>query len=287
MMRPVLIFQEPSNLHGRQWVLEAHPQQIHDEVRTLLPPSTGFPVEIGLTRTSAGKGPPGGRDDAAEAAIAFISAGIATAAKTSLWRLRASTINVVSARLAGEGWPLASLLGFLERVTTRVHITIRGDRLPQLLRARLKDLAMDPLATFALELATWYLEGGGAQTHLLEEYEDVHSRLRGLGSETEPIGATVRRVVGAAGRLTLGPWTCDLTRGWQRRWAMQETPNEWAEALLAIKHRTNRRQIKERLALERRERLIRAAWEGYGRWVLEDARRAEDWPFRAVVMDRP
>ena len=286
-MRPLLIFQDPSSLQGRQWVLEAGPPQIHDVVCTLLPPSTGFPVEIAVIRASAGTGPPGGTDDATEAAIAFVSAGISAAATTWLWRVRASTINIVSARRAGEGWPLSSLLGFLERVTTQVHVTVRGDRFPQLLRARLEDLAVDPLETFALELTRWYLEGDGGKTDLLDEYEDVHASLRGLARETEPVGATLRRAVGASGCLRLGTWTCDLPRGWQRRCALQETPNEWAEALLSIKHRTNTRIIKERLALERRERLVRAAWAQYGRWVLEDARRTEDWPFRAVVMDLP
>jgi hypothetical protein len=286
-MRPLVIFQNPSSLQGRQWVLEAELPQIHDAVSTLLPPSTGFPVEIAVIRASAGTVPPGGPDDATEAAIAFVSAGISATATTWLWRVRASTINIVSARRAGVGWPLSSLLGFLERVTTRVHVTVRGDRFPQLLRARLEDLAVDPLEAFALELATWYLEGDGGKTDLLEEYEDVHASLHGLARETEPVGATLRRLVGAAGPLRLGSWTCDLPRGWQRRWAMQETPNEWTEALLSIKHRTNTRTIKERLALERRERLVRATWERYGRWVLEDARRAEHWPFRAVVMDLP
>jgi hypothetical protein len=225
--------------------------------------------------------------DAAEAAIAFISAGISAAAKPRLWRLRASTISIVSARRSGEGWSLSSLLSFLERVTTRVHVTVRADRFPQLLRARLQDLATDPLETFALKLATWYLEDGSGQTTLLAEYEDVHANLRDLAGETEPLGVALRRVVGASGRLQLGRWTCDLQRGWQGRLAMQETPNEWAEALLAIKHRTNTRTIKERLALERRVRLVRAAWERYGRWVLEDARRTEQWPFKAVVMDLP
>ncbi|HKX06377.1 MAG TPA: hypothetical protein VJX71_28070 [Methylomirabilota bacterium] len=286
-MRPVLIFQDPSSLQGRQWVLTAEPPQIHDVVCTLLPPSTGFPVEIAVIRASAGTVPPGGPDDATEAAIAFVSAGISAAATTWLWRVRASTINIVSARRAGEGWPLSSLLRFLERVTTRVHVTVRGDRFPQLLRARLEDLAMDPLGAFALALTTWYLEGDGGKTNLLEEYEGVHASLRGLTNETEPIGVTLRRVVGASGPLRLGTWTCDLPRGWQRRWAMQETPNEWAEALLSIKHRTNTRTVKERLAVERRERLVRAAWKRYGRWVVEDARRAEQWPVGAVVMDPP
>ncbi len=286
-MRPLLIFQDPSSLQGRQWVLDAGPPQIHDVVCTLLPPATGFPVEIAVIRASAGTGPPGGTDDATEAAIAFVSAGMSAAAKTWLWRARASTINIVSARRAGEAWPLASLLGFLERVTTQVHVTIRGDRFPQLLRARLRDLVTNPLETFALQLTRWYLEGDSGKTDLLEEYEDVHASLRGLTRETEPVGVTLRRVVGTSGHLRLGTWTCDLPRGWQRRWAMQETPNEWAEALLAITHRTNTRTIKERLALERREPLIRAAWERYGRWVLEDARRAEHWPFRGVVLDPP
>jgi hypothetical protein len=286
-MRPLVIFQDPSSLQGRQWVLEAEPQQVHDAVCTLLPPSTSFPVEIALIRASAGTGPLGGTDDATEAGIAFVSAGISAAATTWLWRVRASTINIVSARRAGEGWPLSSLLGFLERVTTQVHVTVRGDRFPQLLRARLQDLATNPLETFALELTRWYLEGDGGKRDLLDEYEDVHASLRGLARETEPVGATLRRVVGASGCLRLGTWTCDLPRGWQRRCALQETPNEWAEALLSIKHRTNTRIIKERLALERRERLVRAAWARYGRWVLEDARRTEDWPFRAVVMDLP
>jgi hypothetical protein len=286
-MRSVLIFQDPSSLQGRQWVLTAEPPQIHDAVCTLLPPSTSFPLEIAVIRASAGTGPPGGTDDATAAGIAFVSAGISAAATTWLWRVRASTINIVSARRAGEGWPLSSLLRFLERVTTRVHVIVRGDRFPQLLRARLEDLAMDPLGAFALELTTWYLEGDGGKTDLLKEYEDVHASLRGLANETEPIGVTLRRVIGASGPLRLGTWTCDLPRGWQRRWAMQETPNEWAEALLSIKHRTNTRTIKERLALERRERLVRAAWERYGRWVLEDARRVEQWPFGTVVMDLP
>jgi hypothetical protein len=286
-MRPLLIFRDPSSLQGRQWVLEAGPPQIHDVVRTLLPPSTGFPVEIAVIRASAGTGPPGGADDATEAAIAFVSAGISAAANTWLWRARASTINIVSARRAGGGWPLAALLEFLERVTIQVHVTVRGDRFPQLLRARLKDLAMDPLGAFALELTTWYLEGDSSKTDLLEEYADIYASLRDLALETEPVGVTLRRVVGASGRLRLGTWTCDLPGGWQRRWATQETPNEWAEALLSIKHRTNTRTIKERLALERREPLIRAAWERYGRWVLEDARRAEHWPFRGVVLNPP
>lgn len=286
-MRPLLIFQEPSSLQGRQWVLEAEPPQIHDVVCTLLPPSTDFPVEIAVIRGSAGTGPPGGMDDAMEAALAFVSAGISSAAKTQLWRLRASTINIVSARRGGEGWPLSSLLGFLECVTTRVHVTVRADRFPQLLQARLKDLAIDPLKAFALKLATWYLEGDSGKTDLLEQYADVHSSLRDLARETEPVAAALRRVVGASGPLRLGTWTCDMPRGWQRRWAMQETPNEWAEALLAIKQRTNTRTIKERLALERRERLVRAAWERYGRWALEDAQRTEHWPFKAVVMDLP
>lgn len=285
-MRPVVIFQEPSNLLGRQWVLEAEPPRIHDEVSTLRPPSTSFPVQIEVMRAAPAQRSPEERDDAAEAAVAFISAGISTAATARLWRLRASTINIVSARFAGEGWPHSLLLGFLERVTTRVHITVRADRFPQLLRATLKDLATNPLETFALALATWYLDDG-RKTDLLEEYEDVYSSLRSLAGETEPVGATLRRTVGTAVRLTLGTWTCDLPRGWQRRWALQDTPNEWAEALLSIKHRTNTRHIKERLALERRERLIRAAWERYGRWVLEDARRAADWPFGAIVRDRP
>jgi hypothetical protein len=244
-------------------------------------------VEIAVICASAGTGPPGGTDDATEAGITFVSAGISAAATTWLWRVRASTINIVSARRAGEGWPLSSLLGFLERVTTQVHVTVRGDRFPQLLRARVQDLATNPLETFALELTRWYLEGDGGKRDLLDEYEDVHASLRGLPRETEPVGATLRRVVGASGGLRLGAWTCELPRGWQRRCALQETPNEWAEALLSIKHRTNMRIIKERLALERRERLVRAAWARYGRWVLEDARRTEDWPFRAVVMDLP
>lgn len=286
-MRPFVIFQEPSNLQGRQWVLEAEPPQIHDEVCSLLPPSTGFPVDIAVVRASASTEPSGGLDEAAEAAIAFISAGIASAAKPYFWRIRASTINIVSARREGEGWPLSSLLGFLERVTTRVHVTVRADRFPQLLRARLQDLAMNPLKAVALKLTTWYLEGDSGKLALLAEYEDVHSSLRDLAGETEPVGVALRRVVGASGRLRLGTWTCDLPRGWQGRWAMQETPNEWAEALLAIKHRMNTRTIKERLALERRERLVRAAWERYGRWVLEDARRTEQWPFKPVVMDLP
>ena len=119
---------------------------------------------------------------------------------------------------------------------------------------------------------------------LLAEYEDVHSSLRDLAGETEPVGVALRRVVGASGRLRLGMWTCDLPRGWQGRFAMQETPNEWAEALLASKHRMNTRTIKEQLAQERRERLVHAAWD---RWVLEDARRTEQWPFGAAVMDLP
>ncbi len=282
-MRPVLIFQEPSHLRGRQWILDAEAQQIHDVVRILTPPSTDFPVEVEVIRPPTGKGLLEQTDNIADSAIAFLSAGISSASKTRLWRLRASTISIVSARREGEGWPLSSILDFLERVTIRVHVTVRGDRLSQLLRARLKDLATNPLETFALELAKWYLEGGGAKTYLLEEYADVHSRLRALAGDFEPLSVTLRRIVGATGRLTLGAWTCDLTRGWQRRWAMQETPNEWAEALLSIKHRVNTRKIKERLADERRERLIRAAWERYGRWVLEDARRVEDWPFRVVV----
>ena len=284
-MKPFVIFQEPSNLQGRQWVLEAEPPQIHDEVCTLLPPSTGFPVDIAVVRAPARTEIPGGLDEVAEAASAFISAGISAAAKPYFWRIRASTINIVSARRAGEGWPLSSLLGFLERVTTRVHVTVRADRFPQLLRARLQDLAMDPLKAAALKLTTWYLEGDSDKPALLAEYDGVHSRLRDLAGETEPVGVALRRVVGASGRLRLGTWTCDLPRGWQRRWAMQETPNEWAEALLAIKHRMNTRTIKERLALERRERLVRAAWERYGRWVLEDARRTEQWPCKAIVMD--
>src|SRR5260370_15982199 len=161
-VRPLLIFQDPSSLQGRQWVLETGPPQIHDVVCTLLPPSTGFPVEIAVIRASAGTDPPGKTDDATEAGIAFVAAGISAAAKTWLWRVRASTINIVSARRAGEGWPLSLLLGFLERVTTQVHVTVRGDRFPQLLRARLQDLATNPLETFALELTRWYLEGDGA-----------------------------------------------------------------------------------------------------------------------------
>jgi hypothetical protein len=195
--------------------------KIHDEVCTLLPPSTGFPVDIAVTRASAGTGLPGGTDDAAEAAIAFISAGISAAAKRRLWRLRASTVSIVSARRAGEAWPLSSLLGVLERVTTRVHVTVRADRFPQLLRARLQDLATDPLEAFALKLATWYLEGDSGKTALLPEYQDVHASLRDLAGETEPVGVALRRVVGASGRLRLGTWTCDLLRGWQGRLAMQ------------------------------------------------------------------
>jgi hypothetical protein len=129
-MRPFLIFQEAATLQGRQWVLEAEPQQIHDEVCALTRLSTDFPVEIGVMRAPAGKGLPAGTDDAAEAAIAFLSAGISSAAKPWLWRLRASTINVLAARIGGEGWPLSSLLRLLERVTTRVHVTVRGDRFP-------------------------------------------------------------------------------------------------------------------------------------------------------------
>ena len=107
-MRPFLIFQEAATLQGRQWVLEAEPQQIHDEVCALTRLSTDFPVEIGVMRAQAGKGLPAGTDDAAEAAIAFLSAGISSAAKPWLWRLRASTINVLAARIGGEGWPLSS-----------------------------------------------------------------------------------------------------------------------------------------------------------------------------------
>lgn len=237
-------------------------------------------------RAPTGKGRPEQTDHVHDSLIAFLTAGISSAARTRLWRLRASTTSIVSARHDADGWPPSSILRFLERVTIRVHVTVRGDRFSQLLRARLKDLATDPLETFALELAKWYLEGGDAKADLLEEYEDVHSKLRDLGSDIEPLSVTLRRIVGAAGRLTLGAWTCDLARGWQRRWAMQETPNEWAEALLSIKHRLNTRKIKERLADERRERLIHAAWERYGRWVLEDSRRVQDWPFR-VVSDPP
>jgi hypothetical protein len=64
-MRPLVIFQEPSNLRGRQWVLEAEPPQIHDEVCTLLPPSTGFPVDIAVVRASASTEPSGTIDEAA------------------------------------------------------------------------------------------------------------------------------------------------------------------------------------------------------------------------------
>ena len=153
-MKPLVIFQEPSNLQGRQWILEAKLSQIHGEVCTLLPPSISFPVDIAVVRASPSTEPPGGMDEAAEAAIAFISAGISSAAKPYFWRIRASTINIVSARRAGEGWPLSLLLGFLERVTTRVHVTVRADRFPQLLRARLKDLAVNPLEAVALKLST-------------------------------------------------------------------------------------------------------------------------------------
>jgi hypothetical protein len=162
--------------------------------------------------------------DAAEAAIAFISAGISAAAKPRLWRLRASTISIVSARRSGEGWSLSSLLSFLERVTTRAHVTVRADRFPQLLRARLQDLATDPLETFALKLATWYLEDGSGQTTLLAEYEDVHANLRDLAGETEPLGVALRRVVGASGRLQLGTGPVICSADGRGAWRCRKRP---------------------------------------------------------------
>jgi hypothetical protein len=59
-------------------------------------------------------------------------------------------------------------------------------------------------------LTTWYLEGDSSKTDLLEEYADIYASLRDLALETEPVGVTLRRVVGASGRLRLGTWTCDL-----------------------------------------------------------------------------
>src|SRR5215468_61652 len=264
-MRPFLEFQEPSDVRGRLWVCKERPQEIHELVCTLAGKSVVFPLDIVTIPPRVSRDASAKDAEQTDTMLRFISAGISAAAASRLWRLRGAFINLEAARARGTGWTLTSLLLFLERITSHVHITIRGDRIRRALNAKLRELMNDPLETFAGRLAAWYAERGTPQTTLLDEYKLLYSELRGLGVDTRPLGPKLRELVGnSGGRLTLGSWVCNLTRGWQGGTDPTWTPNEWAEKLLAIKHATNTRKVKEQLARDRRESPVHEAWGSYG-----------------------
>jgi hypothetical protein len=185
-----------------------------------------------------------------------------------------------------EGIPLAEALRLLEGLTLTMAMTPKS-------RKRLaKKARFIPFAEVLVTLGPglkicrrrWgerLLAGQTRSCQLLEEDEALKRELEQVKSTGRALSFALRAQVDQAGRLTLGPWFCQLRKPeWDRLWRnprwRSTHPSEWAEELLAAKNHTNTRAIKEQLARERKERKIEAAWAAYGRHLTEHHSALQD-----------
>ncbi len=146
-------------------------------------------------------------------------------------------------------------------------VEVRVDRALSTEDRRLSDFM--PGDTFATRWEKWCLESGHPLLALLDEYEFVKGQLDTLTRGGARLWDVLSRLVGTGSRLSLGSWSCELPRGWKHQCDPFWAPSQWTEFLLAKKHGTNTREVKQRLRDARVERQIQDAWAAYGDWLLE------------------
>jgi hypothetical protein len=191
-----------------------------------------------------------------------------------------------------EGIPLTEALRLVEGLTSPAMLTARS--LARLQNKRIRKRIRTPQEVTAVGIAGlpvildhWrklkerLLQPNEREYRLLEEYETIRTALTEIAAQERALRFTLRDIVGASGKLSLGTWSCELSKGeWTRIWrrprVLEDNPSEWAEELLMAKHRKSARYIKRRLQDQRTERRIENSWASYGRWLQEHPDRLHE-----------
>jgi len=282
-MKPFAEVVDPFDLIAREWIIDLEPAAIHSIARRRLylrglPSGSYFPAG-GLP------GPPPGTTR--ELTLEQLSQQLESQPIEQLRRppmIRKGSFlfdvlaEFVEAQRA-DGISLAEALRLLEGLTLTMALK------PKTAKKLAKKAGTLPFADVLVTLGPglrharrqWgelLLKGRTRDCRMLEDDEVLKRELEQVKSTGQGLSFALRARVDRAGCLTLGGWSCQLSKSrWDRLWRnprwQSSHPSEWAEELLAAKTNTTTRAIKEQLARERKERKIEAAWARYGHWLSE------------------
>lgn len=246
-----------SDVRLREWVVELlHPPALHARVCECL----CWRIETRICEVSLG------RPEAPAARFTFHD-GEGLSVFGDFIR---ETIRQRTERNGGpDGLPLHHVLGLLEGLT----ITLPGSLSRRDLAKVTKKGPEEALRLVTRHFHRWpqlCLAPIDRDLVFLGEYQVVLGTLQALvESSGRPVGFLLKDLIAHDGQVTLSGWSCALPKNWQQRCLPDASPSDWTEFLLACKHGTNTRYVKERLKRARQEQRIAEIWGAYGDWLRD------------------
>jgi hypothetical protein len=191
----------------------------------------------------------------------------------SLKPMMTEAINRVTSASPEGRLELSRAMELISRLTITPLISISIDRkiihpTAYLDYAEFVANGANAIATWLRRWVTWCTDVSPNTTDVLDEYEFLHSKLAELAQQG-PLTTTLRALIGETSRLTFDGWSVNMPRAWRSRARWVRSPSQWTEALISIKHGTHTREIKERLAIDRKERNVQSVWATYGAWLRD------------------
>jgi hypothetical protein len=291
-MTPFAELVDPFDVTAREWVIELDPQGIHTIARRRLSirslPSGTYQAAGRLPGI-----PPGTTRvlDLEQLSQLLESEPLETLRRPSL--IRGSLLSDLLGEFVEahrvDGIPLAAALRLLEGVTQTQSLKPKSEK--KLAKKARKVTFLEALVTLGPGIRNsrrrWkeqLLHSWERNCQLLQDDEVIKQALQKVKPQGQQMRFALRALVDREGRLSLGTWSCELSKvEWDRLWRnprwRTNTPSEWAEELLAAKARSHTRAIKEQLARERKERNIEASWAAYGRWLSDHPQALRDIEF--------
>jgi hypothetical protein len=291
-MTPFAELVDPFDVTPRQWVIELDPQGIHTIARRRLflrsLPSGTYQAAGRLPGIPPGTTRVLGQEQLYQL---LESEPLEKLRRPSLIKgsLLSDLLGEFVEAHRADGISLTEALRLLEGVTQTLSLKPTSEK--KLAKKARKVTFLEALVTLGPGIANsrrrWkeqLLHSWERNCQLLEDDEVIKRELETVRSQGQQLRFSLRALVDRDGRLSLGTWSCQLSKDeWDRLWHnprwRTNAPSEWAEELLAAKARSSTREIKEQLARERKERNIEASWTAYGRWLSDHPQALRDVEF--------
>jgi len=291
-MTPFAELVDPFDVTAREWVIELEPQGIHPIARRRLflrsLPSGTYQAAGRLPGI-----PPGTTRvlDLEQLSHLLESESLEKLRRPNLIKgsLLSDLLGEFVAAHRADGISLTEALRMLEGVTQTLSPTPKSEK--KLAKKARNVTLLEALVTLGPGIADsrrrWkeqLLHSWERNCQLLQNDEVIKRELETVRSQGQQMRFALRALVDRDERLSLGTWSCQLSKGeWDRLWHnprwRSNTPSEWAEELLVAKARSHTRAIKEQLARERKERNIEASWAAYGQWLSDHPQAVRDIEF--------